>query len=382
MATKRDYYEILGVDRNASIDDIKKAYRKLAMQYHPDRNPGNKEAEEKFKEATEAYEVLSDQDKRSRYDRFGHEGVKQGTDFHDWGNVNPNDIFSIFNDIFTGGFGGSIFDDFFGTGTRTRSRSTSSTGERGSDLRITISLTLEEIATGVEKKIKLKRQETCRSCNGSGARSGSGLVTCPTCGGSGEIRRASRTMFGQFVNVTTCSNCGGTGKIIRDPCPACGGAGRVLGESTIKIKIPAGVSDGNYLTLRGEGNAGKRGGPSGDLIVMIQEAAHKYFKREGDDVIYDLELSFPEAALGSEVEVPTLTGKAKLKIEPGIQSGKILRMREKGLPHLNSHGRGDQLVTINIFTPTRLSQKEKDLLRELSRSPNLKPPSRNGSEEN
>ncbi len=382
MATKKDYYEILGVDKSTSIDDVKKAYRKLAMQYHPDRNPGNKEAEEKFKEATEAYEVLSDQDKRSRYDRFGHEGVRQGTDFHNWNDVNTNDISSMFNDIFGAGFGGSIFDDIFSGGTRTRSRGGSSTGERGSDLKISITLGLEEIVSGIEKKIKIKRQETCRTCNGSGAKAGSGIATCPSCSGSGEIRRATRTMFGQFVNVTQCSNCGGTGRIIKDPCPTCGGAGRLSGESTIKVKIPAGVSEGNYLTLRGEGNAGKRGGPNGDLIVMIKEAAHKHFKRDGDDVIYDLDLSFPEAALGSEVEVPTLSGKAKLKIEAGIQSGKILRMREKGLPRLNGYGRGDELVTINIFTPTKLSQKEKDLLKDLARSANIKPPSRNGSAEN
>ncbi len=376
---KRDYYEILGVQRNAPIDDVKKAYRKLAMQYHPDRNPGNKEAEEKFKEATEAYEVLSDQDKRSRYDRFGHEGVRQGTDFHDWTNSNSSDIFSVFNDIFSGGFGGSIFDDFFGGGTRTRSPSGSAVGERGTDLKISVKLTLEEIAAGVEKKIKIKRQEKCQTCGGTGAKGGSGMTTCTTCGGSGEIRRASRTMFGQFVNIVQCTTCGGTGRIIKEPCPTCSGAGRVGGESTIKVKIPAGVSEGNYLTLRGEGNAGKRGGPGGDLIVIIEEAPHEFFKRDGDDVIYELDLSFPEAALGSEVEVPTLTGRAKLKIEPGIQSGKTLRMREKGLPHLNSYGRGDELVTINVYTPTKLNQKEKELLKELLHSTNTKPPSRNGS---
>ncbi len=376
---KRDYYEILGLSRGASVEEIKKAYRKLAMQYHPDRNPGNKQAEEKFKEATEAYEVLSDQDKRSRYDRFGHEGVRQGADFHDWTNSNANDIFTVFNDIFGGGLGGSIFGDFFGGGTRTRSRSGSSTGERGSDLKISVRLTLEEIATGIEKKIKIKRQEKCQTCGGSGAKSGSGMSTCPTCGGSGEIRKATRTMFGQFVNIVQCSTCGGVGRIIKDPCPSCGGAGRVNGESTIKVKIPAGVGEGNYLTLRGEGNAGRRGGPGGDLIVVIEEAAHAHFKRDGDDIVYQLELSFPEAALGSEVEVPTLTGRAKLKIEPGIQSGKILRMREKGLPHLNGYGKGDQLVSINVFTPTKLSQHEKDLLKDLGRSSNVKPPSRDGS---
>lgn len=376
---KRDYYEVLGVQRTASMDDVKKSYRKLAMKYHPDRNPGNKDAEEKFKEATEAYEVLSDQEKRARYDRFGHEGVKQGADFHDWSRTNPNDIFSVFNDIFGAGFGGSIFDDFFGGGTRTRTRPGTSVGERGGDLKISVRLTLEEIGTGVEKKVKLKRQEKCRTCGGSGARSGSGSSTCPTCGGAGEIRRATRTMFGQFVNIVPCTTCGGAGKIIKDPCPTCGGAGRVNGESTIKIKIPAGVGDGNYLTLRGEGNAGRRGGPGGDLIAMIEEVRHPHFRRDGDDIIYRLDLSFPEAALGSEVEVPTLTGRAKLKIEPGIQSGKILRMRDKGLPHLNGYGKGDQLVAINIYTPTKLSNKEKDLLRQLDGSANLKPPSRDGS---
>ncbi|MCL5267508.1 MAG: molecular chaperone DnaJ [Bacteroidetes bacterium] len=377
--SKRDYYEILGLPKGASVDDIKKAYRKLAMQYHPDRNPGDKQAEEKFKEATEAYEVLSDQDKRSRYDRFGHEGVRQGADFHDWTNTNASDIFTVFNDIFGSGLGGSIFGDFFGGGTRTRSRSGASAGERGSDLKISVKLTLEEIATGIEKKIKIKRQEKCQTCGGSGAKSGSGMSTCPTCGGSGEIRKATRTMFGQFVNIVQCSTCGGIGKIIKDPCSSCGGAGRVNGESTIKVKIPAGVTDGNYLTLRGEGNAGRRGGPNGDLIVVIEEASHEHFKRDGDDIIFELELSFPEAALGSEVEVPTLAGRAKLKIEPGIQSGKILRMREKGLPHLNGYGKGDQLVAINVYTPTKLNQHEKDLLKDLARSSNMKPPSRDGS---
>ena len=379
---KRDYYEILGVQKNASIDDVKKAYRKLAMQFHPDRNPGNKQAEEKFKDATEAYEVLSDQDKRSRYDRFGHEGVRQGADFHDWTNTNANDIFSVFNDIFGGGFGGSIFDDILAGGTRARSRGGSSAGERGSDLKISVKLTLEEIASGVEKKIKIKRKEKCPTCGGSGAKAGSGLGTCPTCGGSGEIRKATRTMFGQFVNIVQCSACGGMGKIIKEPCPTCSGAGRVNGEATVKVKIPPGVSEGNYLTLRGEGNTGRRGGPSGDLIVLIEEAPHQHFKRDGDDVIYELDLSFPEAALGSEVEVPTLIGRAKLKIEPGVQSGKILRMREKGLPRLNSYGRGDELVTINIYTPTKLSQHEKDLLKELGNSASIKPPSRNGSGSN
>jgi molecular chaperone DnaJ len=366
---KRDYYEVLGVSRSASTDEIKKAYRKMAMQFHPDRNPGNKEAEEKFKEAAEAYEVLGEPDKRRRYDQFGHEGMR-GTDFRGFTDV--NDIFSTFGDIFGGGFGGSIFDEMFGGGqTRTRARSGGSAP--GSDLKIRLKLTLEEIASGIEKRLKLKKWKVCETCRGSGTSSSRGLSTCPVCNGSGEIRQVSRSVFGQFVNITTCSNCHGEGKVIKEPCATCHGEGRVQGESTIKVNIPAGVGEGNYIPLRGEGNLGRRGGPAGDVIVVIEEEPHPLFTRNGDDVVLDLLLSFPEAALGAEIEVPTLTGRAKLKIEPGTQSGRILRMRDKGIPRLNSFGRGDQLVRVNVWVPTTLSAQDRQILKQLSQSDSITP---------
>ncbi len=379
MATKRDYYEVLGVPRNASQEEIKKAYRRLAMQYHPDRNPGDKEAEEKFKEAAEAYEVLSDPEKRRRYDQFGHAGM-QGTDFREYTDI--NDIFNAFRDIFSGtGFGGSIFDDFFGGSTSTRARR-SGAAQRGSDLRVKIKLTLEEIATGVSKKIKIKRYKKCSSCSGTGAESGSGYRTCPVCNGTGEIRQVSRSVFGQFVNITTCNNCGGEGRIISNPCKICGGEGRVQEEATVNVEIPAGVSTGNYLTLRGEGNAGRRGGPAGDLIVVIEELPHEIFQRKGDDIIYELNLSIPEAVLGGEVEVPTLTGKAKLKLEPGLSPGKILRMKGKGLPNLNTKKFGDQLLVVNIYVPQKISQQEKEIMQSLMNSPNFKPKERTTKSKN
>lgn len=374
--TKRDYYEILGVQKTATKEEIKKAYRKLAMQYHPDRNPDNKEAEEKFKEAAEAYEILSDDQKRAKYDKFGHAGFKSGQDFQGFSDV--NDIFSHFSDIFGGAFGGggsSIFDDFFGGGrTRSDGRSSARTGSPGSDLKVTIKLTLEEIAKGTTKKIKIKRYNKCDVCQGTGAKSNSSYTTCSACNGAGEVRQVSRSIFGQFVNITTCSNCGGTGKIIAEPCPACSGDGRVYAENMIKISVPAGVHDGSYMTLRGEGNAGKNGGPSGDIIVVFQEIPHEYFVREGDDVIYDLFISYPEAVLGTEVEIPTLNGRAKLKIEPGIQPGKFLKMRDKGIQHLNNYGSGDQLVRVNIYVPKKVTSKEKELLKELNKMPNVKVP--------
>ena len=357
---KRDYYEVLGVGRNASPEEIKKAYRKLALQFHPDRNPGNKDAEEKFKEAAEAYEVLGDAQKRQRYDQFGHEGMR-GTDFRPFTDV--NDIFSTFGDIFGGGFGGSIFDEMFGTQTRQRRGSAASAG---SDLKIRLKLTLEEISTGVEKKLKIKKWKTCDTCGGTGARSSQGMITCPVCKGTGEIRQVSRSVFGQFVNIATCQNCNGEGKVIKEPCQTCRGDGRVQGETTIKVSIPAGVTDGNYIPLRGEGNVGKRGGPPGDIIVLIEEEPHSIFTRNGDDVILDLLVSYPEAALGADVEVPTLTGRAKLRVEPGTQSGKVLRMRDKGIPHLNSFGRGDQLVRVNVWVPTTLTGSERAQISQLA----------------
>lgn len=370
MSSKKDYYEILNVPRNASKEDIKKAYRKLAMQFHPDRNPDNKEAEEKFKEASEAYEVLNDDEKRARYDQYGHSGLK-GEDFSGFSDI--NDIFSHFSDIFGGS---SIFDDFFGTSSRTRSsgRQRARNGTPGADLRVILKLTLEEIATGTSKKIKIKKYVKCNACNGTGSESGSSLKTCPVCSGTGEVRSVSRSVFGQFVNIQTCANCNGQGTVVDKPCRKCTGDGRVLEEVTIKINVPAGVQNNSYMTLRGEGNAGVRNGAAGDIIVVFQELPHEYFVRDGDDIIYDLYLTFPELILGTEVEVPTLTGKAKLRIEPGTQLGKLLRMREKGIPHLNQRNNGDQLVRINVMVPKKITNKEKDLLKELSENPNFKSP--------
>ncbi len=368
--SKRDYYEILGVEKTASKEELKKAYRKLAMQYHPDRNPDNKDAEERFKEAAEAYEILSSDEKRANYDRFGHAGVRGGQQ----GFSDINDIFSHFSDIFGGG---SIFDDFFGGGQRRTRQRTG--GTPGSDLRVTLKLTMEEIAEGTTKKLKIKKQVKCDECGGSGAEAGTSKNTCPVCHGTGEVKTVSRSVFGQFVNITTCSNCNGEGTVIDKPCKKCMGDGRVQEDVSIKIDVPAGVSEGNYMTMRNDGNAGKRGGPAGDLIVVFKEIEHEYFMREGDDILYDLFVSFPEAALGGEVEVPTLSGKAKLKIDSGTASGKLLKMRDKGIKHLNHSGRGDQIVRVNIAVPKKLNSKEKELLKELLNAPNIK--SSSGSEE-
>ncbi len=368
--TKRDFYEILEVTRSATPDEIKSSYRKMAMKYHPDRNPGDKGAEEKFKEAAEAYEVLMDPNKRARYDQFGHEGMR-GTDFHGFDNV--GDIFSAFSDIFNFG-GGSIFDDLFGGSSRGgRSRRYRSPGIQGSDLKVTIHLPLEEVAEGVEKTLKIKRYQNCEVCGGSGARSSSGTSECSTCHGAGEVRQVSRSMFGQFINVQVCPTCNGEGRVIVDKCPNCSGEGRIKGETTMKVNIPAGVSSGNYIPLRGQGNAGVRGGQSGDLIVVIEEEAHKLFRREEDDILFDLTISITEAVLGAEMEIPVLGGSVKLKIEPGTQPGKVLRLRDKGIRHLNHSGRGDELVKINIFIPDKINSKEKEIFKELSRSDNLKP---------
>lgn len=370
--TKRDYYEILGINRNATKDDIKKAYRKLAMQYHPDRNPDDKVAEEKFKEAAEAYEILSHDDKRNNYDRFGHEGVR-GSTFGTEGFSSVNDIFSHFSDIFGGS---SIFDEFFGGSQRGRSRRRGG-GTPGSDMRVTLKLTLEEIATGMSKKIKIKKQVKCNQCNGTGAQAGTSLKTCPVCNGAGEVKTVSRSVFGQFVNITACHNCSGEGQVIDSPCRNCSGDGRVQDEATINIEVPAGVQDGNYMTLRGEGNSGKRGGQSGDIIVVFQEVPHEHFIRENDDIIYNLFITFPQAALGSEVEVPTLNGKAILKIDSGTQPGKMLKMKGKGIRHLNYSGSGDQIVRINVAIPQKLNSKEKEIIKQLSGMPNIKTSSEN-----
>ncbi len=359
----RDYYEVLGVERNASPEELKKAYRKLAMKYHPDRNPDDAEAESAFKEAAEAYEVLSDPAKRQRYDQFGHAGVKgngagAGAGFHD-----INDIFSAFGDIFGGG---SIFDEMFGGRGRPRGPRQ---GRAGSDLRIKLGLTLEEVAEGAEKKIKVKKHVACEVCDGSGAEGGqSGYDTCSMCQGVGELRQVSRSVFGQFVNVQPCPNCGGEGRTIRKPCLECKGDGRVKGEETLTINVPAGVLEGNYLTMRGGGNAGLRGGPAGDLRIEIEEVPHEHFSREGLDIYYDCHISVPDAALGTEVEVPTLKGRARVQIDPGMQSGRILRMRGRGLPELNASRTGDQMVRIHVWTPQNLSARDRELLEQLRES--------------
>ena len=358
--TKRDYYEVLGVSRDATEEEIKKAYRKLAMEYHPDRNPGK---EEQFKEVSEAYEVLRDPEKRQRYDRFGHAGVKGGFDGFEF----DFDLTDALRTFMSESFG---FGDFFGMG---RSRRTNQR-RRGKDLQVHLKLTLEEIASGVTKKIKLRKLVVCDRCQGTGGEGGEGTVTCPQCQGTGELRQVSQSLFGQFVNITTCPTCHGQGRVLKTPCSKCHGEGRVHGESLITVDIPAGVTTGNYITIRGEGNVGPNGGPAGDVIVVIEEQKHPYFERHGDDILYDLPLSFVQVALGADVEVPTLNGKAKLHIPPGTQSHKILRMRGKGIPNLRGGRRGDQLVRVVVWTPTRLSAEEKKLLTALGKSENFKPP--------
>ena len=368
----RDYYEILGVDRAASPDDIKKAYRKLAMQHHPDRNPGNAEAETRFKEAAEAYEVLSNPEKRQRYDRFGHAGLRgNGAQGGQAGFQDINDIFSAFSDIF--GSSGSIFDEVFGSQQRAR-RGGVRGGRPGSDLRIKLPLTLEEITEGVEKKIKVRKFTPCGECAGKGVEDEKeGFVACQTCQGSGEVRQVTRSVFGQFVNVQPCPTCRGEGRIIKNRCAACTGEGRIKGEETISINVPAGVLEGHYLTLRGAGNAGIRSGEPGDLRVEIEELPHEHFKRDGLDIYYDLHLSFPDATLGTEVEVPTLKGRARVQIDPGVQSGKVLRMRERGLPDLESTRRGDQMVRIQVWTPRTVTDEERAALEKWRDSASFKP---------
>ncbi len=366
--SKRDYYEVLEVSKSATADEIKKAYRKKAMQYHPDRNPDDPEAERKFKEAAEAFDVLKDDQKRARYDRYGHQGMHSGG-FNEpnFQNVDFEDIFSRFGDI----FGGDIFGG--AGGGRSRGGGRRSAGIPGDDMKVRLKLTLEEIAFGVEKKIKLKKYVKCASCNGTGAETDADFMTCSTCSGTGEYRQVSRTMFGSFVNVQPCPLCNGEGRTIKNKCKTCSGEGRTKTEETISVRIPSGVSNGNYITLRGQGNAGLRGGPAGNLIVLIEEEEHKYFEREGDHIFYDLQISIPDAILGSEVEVPTLKGKAKLRVEPGTQPGKLLRMKEKGIQRLNSSQKGDQFVRVNVYIPTSIDKEERELLDQLRESDNFDP---------
>lgn len=367
---KRDYYEILGVSKGASQDEIKKAYRKVAMQYHPDRNPGDKAAEEKFKEAAEAYEVLSDQDKRAQYDRFGHAGVNGNGRGFGGGSQNMDDIFSQFGDI----FGDDIFGNFFGGGGGGGRRGGQrQRGIRGSNLRIKLKLTYEEIAKGVNKQIKVKKYVVCSTCTGSGAKDKNSTQTCGTCGGSGQVRKVTNTFLGQMQTVTTCPTCNGEGHVITAKCGSCKGEGRVYGEETVSIDIPAGVGEGMQLSVGGKGNAGERGGAPGDLIILIEEEQHKELHRDGLNVAYELHVSFPDAAFGTSVEVPTIDGRAKIKIPAGTQSGKIFRLKGKGFPAVNSYEKGDQLIYVNVWTPTHLSSEEKAMLEKLQQSPNFQP---------
>jgi len=369
----RDYYSILGVNKNATEDEIKKAYRKLALKYHPDRNKNDKQAEENFKQAAEAYEVLSDANKRAQYDRFGEEGLK-GAFSGQGGGFSWQDFSHAgdFEDIFGNIFGSSIFGDFFGTRSSRRERR--STGTRGADLRVNLKLTLEEIATGCEKTIKIKKYRPCSACSGTGAKSGTGKTTCRNCGGTGEIHTQSRSFFGTFINVQACPACNGEGKIISDPCTVCNGTGRTRDAETITVTVPAGVSTGNYIPLKGQGDIGPRGGPAGDIIVFIEELEHDIFDRQGDDVVYELPVTFTQAALGDSIEVPTLNGRARLKVPPGTQSGKIFRMRGKGIQHLGRGGSGDQLVRVWVWTPKTVSRADRELLEKLGKSGNMAPP--------
>ncbi len=374
---KRDFYEILGVAKNADKSAIKKAYRKTAMKYHPDRNPDNKEAEDKFKDAAEAYEILSDDQKRARYDRFGHAGVggnAGGGGFRGGqGGMTMDDIFSQFGDIFGGGGGqgGGGFSSFFGGQQGGGQRRP--TGERGSNLRIKVKLSLNEISNGVTKKIKVKKQITCKTCKGSGAKSSTAIKTCTTCSGSGYVRRVSNTFLGQMQTTVACPTCSGSGKMVTDKCNSCSGDGREYGEETISIEIPAGVGDGMQLSMRGKGNTGKKGGPTGDLLINIEEIQHDSLQRDGQNLIYELYLNFANAALGTSVEVPTIEGKVKIKIPAGTQAGKIFRLKGKGLPSVQSYGRGDQLIHANIWTPKKLSSEDRKLLERMRKLPNFDP---------
>ncbi len=358
---KRDFYEILGIAKGADESEIKKAYRKMAMKYHPDKNPGDKASEEKFKEAAEAYDVLSNSQKKSQYDRFGHAASGAGGGGGGFGGMNMDDIFSQFGDIFGGGGGG------FGGGGQGRRVN------RGTNLRVKVKLTLEEIATGVEKKIKVNKYVGCTTCSGSGAAGGSAFSTCSTCRGSGQVTKVMNTILGQMQTASTCPSCGGEGQTIKDKCKSCYGDGVVRAEDVITINIPAGVAEGMQLSMSGKGNAAARGGIPGDLLILIEETEHPILRRDGNNLFADQYISVTDAALGTHIEVPTIEGKAKIKIEPGTQPGKVLRLRGKGLPTVNSYEKGDLLVNINVWIPQKLSKEETKILEKLNESENFKP---------
>lgn len=363
MAGKKDYYDVLGVSRTAEADEIKKSYRKLAIKFHPDKNPDDKAAEDQFKEAAEAYDVLSNPEKRRKYDQFGHQGAGGGGGGFRGENMNMEDIFSQFGDIFGGG-GGSPFGGRSSGGRRVT---------KGSNLRIKVKLTLEEIANGAEKTVKINKEVSCATCGGNGAKDRSSFTTCTTCQGAGAVRRVTNTILGQMQTTATCPTCNGEGTIITNKCATCHGEGVSRGEETITINIPAGVADGMQLSMSGKGNAAPRGGVPGDLIILIEEIEHEFLKRDGNNISFDLYLSFIDATLGTSVEIPTIEGKAKIKIEPGTQAGKILRLKGKGIREVNSYSRGDELIHINIWTPKTLTREERTMLEKLQESENFKP---------
>ena len=362
---KRDYYEVLGLTKNATEEEIKKAYRKKAIEFHPDKNPGNSEAEEQFKEAAEAYDVLGNAQKKQRYDQYGHAGMggaSSGGGFGG-GGMSMDDIFEHFGDIFGGHFGGG-----FGGGGRQRQRV-----NKGTNLRVKVKLTLQEVAKGVEKKIKVKKHVTCSKCGGSGAEDANSVTTCSTCKGSGSVTRIVNSMFGQMQTSAACPTCNGDGKIITKKCTKCNGEGVEVAEEVITINIPAGVQEGMQLSMSGKGNAARRGGVNGDLLVLVEEEEHPELIRDDNDLIYNLLLSLPTAILGGSVEIPTIEGKAKIKIETGTQSGKILRLKGKGLPSVNSYGTGDLLVNIAVYIPESISKEEKKIFENLEKSPPFLP---------